>query len=281
MKTKYRPLFCAAGLSVLIPGLQCLHAQESPAFEQSITIKLIVSSTAPSLKPRDASGKKISGPLVYFNEWNTYKTTSKGYESTENEETGSKIVRTRISNREVLEYLIRKGVILGPLKGWSLRAITRVNLDDEEMPDTLIPEFQAVKGTMRVPLDIFGLTEAGYAVQSSSRETYKETLSGTTERQSFTASFRDRGLSCVGFTIQLDELIEGNGLLATSASASASVTATKVKYKIGLGAMRLDRVSGIIRLVPEDGLEPVQDEVDSNPVVEGSIRLSTGKITSM
>jgi hypothetical protein len=186
MKQQFARSYIITFATALLGSPSVLLAQDS--FEHKMVMKMTSSYTDYALKQRDKWGKFIVPTnLVEENEWTvTSIKNGKIVSDTTYYEYGTKIVKEKISNKEILEFLIKEGEIQGPLSGWSI--VLRTNNDTYDL------DVFAKKGDVLYPINIAfsGGAEATKESYSSTRvEKYnsdEEVVSDvTTEKLSFGA----------------------------------------------------------------------------------------------
>lgn len=87
---------------------------------RNITMRFVVTESAPSLAARDSEGRVIPGAAPTYS--NEYSTTSNN-STTSVWELGSKTTKMRFSNRQFLESLVELGFIT-EITGWSIVMVT-------------------------------------------------------------------------------------------------------------------------------------------------------------
>jgi hypothetical protein len=184
----------------LASGLLTVSAQaQGVTFSQRATIALTMSETAPALDEKDETGKKTgnSNP-VYFNEY----TTTKNRTTVDVEESGSKIVRSRMSNREILEMLVELDVI-SSIRGWSIIYLTPGIYETSSTPRAI--GFYIVKAGAN-PINISEFLRMGQTGASVANEYSKsETTASAPRVLSSSTSFlyEASGKSIVNFSVSM------------------------------------------------------------------------------
>jgi hypothetical protein len=87
---------------------------------RNITMRFVVTESAPSLAARDSEGRVIRGAAPTYS--NYYSTTSNN-STTSVQEQGSRTTQMRFSNRQFLESLVELGFIT-EITGWSIVMVT-------------------------------------------------------------------------------------------------------------------------------------------------------------
>ncbi len=120
-------------VAALASGLA--QAQVKPGATSKVTLALSVSTQQPGLFQRDEDGQFVldgSGARIpaIFNFWSIYDESR--MTMTQNGEWNSKVVKKRYSNREFLTDLVSKGIISGPIQGWSIENVIAEVYDEED-----------------------------------------------------------------------------------------------------------------------------------------------------
>lgn len=108
------------------------HAQVSgvPGSEMTLTFAMTASATIEGTVEKDETGKaKTTGAPAYFNEWT--KQDKNGNIAEEGTEEISKVLKFKISNKEILEMLVAEGVIKS-ISGWSFKMVVPANAPESE-----------------------------------------------------------------------------------------------------------------------------------------------------
>ncbi|MFM2170538.1 MAG: hypothetical protein RI957_767 [Verrucomicrobiota bacterium] len=111
---------CITHLSVLAALGFGATAYSQISVSQNVTIALVETTSEASLPAKDQAGALIPGAEPV--EYNSYSVTNNNGQTTTTEEGGTKMVATRISNKEVLQDLVEAGVI-DSIVGYSIQLI--------------------------------------------------------------------------------------------------------------------------------------------------------------
>lgn len=257
-----------------------LAVAPSAAFADSsaakATFTLTETKTDPALQKKDSAGKPIKGgEFVYENEYSV-ETTSK---SVSTYEYGSKMKVSKISNKEILEALVRAAVIPA-ITGWS---IVFVESDDDESDvesDEDGASFAVTDGTEYKLLDDYISIELGGESETSNRKSVTTTTSvgiEMIETQKETESSNGKALIFIGFDVDdidvnLSGIASWSGMLKSLGKGDEAYT-----QWIG-GPIKISAISGERNYPEVEGdSESSYTELNEDTVIEGSISTATAK----
>jgi len=208
--TKLPNFLAAIAVVVVISPLAPLRAQQAFTYQlapSTFTMALTIKDTAPGTFMRNRIGVFVTGLdgkriPEYENTWITERVINgQSRTTTENSETITKIVTTRYGNRELIQELVKSGVLPGPPSGWSL-----VYDYEGEGASADEPVLTAIKGDQRVPLDdIISIVPSGESVSLSNltdSTAYTYDRDGNVTREVFTqrGRFSFENIVTINFT---------------------------------------------------------------------------------
>ncbi len=163
MKNHAFPIIFVSGW-VALAAFDSVQAQAKPGSVSNVTLALSVTTEEPDTFMRDVDGRFVldsDGKKIPFidNRWQTYDAAQKTL--VYNGELKSKLLKKRYSNKQFLTDLISKGIIAGPVQGWSLQYVT-IALYDEfgDFEGQLSRYFAVKKGLtpVRLPREVFWMS---------------------------------------------------------------------------------------------------------------------------
>jgi len=267
-----------AGLAlVMLP----VTAFAREAFIANVNIGLTVTSTVPALVEKDADGKTVKprNP-VFGNKW----TTPKGNFF----EVGSKMQKSRVSNREILQWLVNEGVI-DAVKGHKIATVGErlvVVLPNGEIVfiDRYIG-FQCIGSMMSGPAADPG---ASGAVVFEEKLKVKETLSSL----GYAGSYKEKCNALAWLDVD-NKTAQGFGILSRSMNESIKETAgTRADSPAGNGSSKFRFNGGTLNTI-SGWFEDANVECDDflagidcggrgcRSLVEGRIKVGRGRSVGM
>lgn len=256
--------------TALLGSHSAVRANDS--FEHKVVMNMTSSYSDDALKARNQAGKFITpGYAVDSNEW-TVETTknSQLVSSASYYEYGTKIVKEKISNKEILQFLIEEGEIQGPLKGWSI--VLHTNNDDYAI------EFYAKRGNDLYSLDISFFTGAeaskdSYSFSGVDKYNAQEELVSevVTEKSSFNAVIA----ASAEWNIIEGQTMELSGLLTESWTGKYVGKGEDRRFIETPGALKFTCLVGEVS--GSDDSEDDEDEDEEwTDLIEGSWSASAG-----
>jgi hypothetical protein len=179
MKMLILPLLCLCSFASAVENT--VIAPVGMGSARNITLRFVVTESAPSLVARDSEGREIAGADPTYS--NYYSTTSNN-STTSVQELGSKTTKTRFSNRQFLESLVELGFIT-EITGWSIVMVTPATSEPAPYSSYVGQMYLVRKGF--TPLDISSMiyvqydnNNGDYSKFSDGRVTMRSTYASNT-----------------------------------------------------------------------------------------------------
>lgn len=179
MKMLILPLLCLCSFASAVENT--VIAPVGMGSARNITLRFVVTESAPSLVARDSEGREIAGADPTYS--NYYSTTSNN-STTSVQELGSKTTKTRFSNRQFLESLVEIGFIT-EITGWSIVMVTPATSEPAPYSSYVGQMYLVRKGF--TPLDISSMiyvqydnNNGDYSKFSDGRVTMRSTYASNT-----------------------------------------------------------------------------------------------------
>lgn len=267
---KMHPLPSIAVCSAVLGMASSAYSQITVS--QNVTIALVESYTAPALPAKNQSGVAIAGAEPV--DFNSFSVTSRGI-TTNTEESGTKIVTVRISNKQVLEDLVDVGVIPS-ITGYSIQLIGTP--DESGYVDS---RFHLVKRG-ETPIDISEYLFVGDGGASAENYSYRSVQVVEPARTTVTGKANGKGLISLTYESS-NSTLDMQGVATWSETLRNVGTAPNQVAVWMPGSASVTGITGSLAVPSEqpaesEVVEDVEDDEDDS-VLEGRFSVSAGVVT--